>query len=129
MTVSSTIEMRVRGREASRAPAEAAKKVLAIEKFESEAAEERFSNLVHWGYGTAWGGVRGLLGAAGLGRTPAAVAHLPAMWGSAQVLLPTLDVAPPLTMWGRREIAIDLWHHLVYVVATGLAYEWLDRRS
>jgi hypothetical protein len=129
MTLSSTIEMRIRNRQASKAPAEAAKKVLAIEKFQSDAAEERFSNVVHWGYGTAWGAVRGLLGVAGLGPAPAAGTHLAAMWGSAQVMLPTLDVAPPVTMWGRREIAIDLWHHVVYTAATGLAYEWLDRRS
>src|SRR5262245_53013011 len=129
MTLSSTIEMRVRHREASKAPAEAAKKVLAIEKFQSDAAEARFSNLVHWGYGTAWGAVRGLLCAAGLGPAPATGTHLAAMWGGAQVMLPALDVAPPVTMWGRREIAIDLWHHVVYTAATGLAYDWLDRRS
>jgi hypothetical protein len=129
MTLSNTIEMRVRNPQASNAPAEAAKKVLGIEEFQSDAAEERFSNPVHWGYGTAWGALRGLLGAAGLGPRSAGTAHLAAMWGSALVLLPTLDVAPPITMWGRREVAIDLWHHAVYMAATGLAYERLDRRN
>jgi len=37
------------------------------------------------------------------------------------------DVAPPVTMWTRKEIAIDVWHHLVYVTATAMAYEALDR--
>jgi hypothetical protein len=43
------------------------------------------------------------------------------------VILPALDVAPPVTMWGGREVAIHAWHHLVYVVATGVAYEMLER--
>jgi hypothetical protein len=66
MTVSSTIEMKVRGRQASSAPADAAEKVLGIEKFKSDADERRFATLVHWGYGTGWGAVRGLLRAAGV---------------------------------------------------------------
>ena len=126
MTVSSTLEARLRGRPPSTAPARAAKKVLAIESFASEAAEERFSNLVHWAYGTGWGVVRALLGAAGLSPLAATAAHVVALWGSEQVMLPTLDVAPPLFMWGAEEIAIDAGHHVVYAMATGIAYELLD---
>jgi hypothetical protein len=51
MTVSSTLEMKLSGRPASQTPAEAAEKVLQVEPV-SEDAEARFSNLVHWGYGT-----------------------------------------------------------------------------
>ena len=40
-------------------------------------------------------------------------------------MLPKLDVAPPVTMWGREEVAIDVGHHAVYAAATGLAYELL----
>jgi hypothetical protein len=54
MTVSSTLEMKLRGRPSSSAPADAASKVLGVEPID-EAAEARFSTLVHWGYGTAWG--------------------------------------------------------------------------
>ena len=54
MTLSSTLEMKVRGRPASSTPALAAAKVLGVEPVDEE-AKERFSNLVHWGYGTAWG--------------------------------------------------------------------------
>jgi hypothetical protein len=43
-------------------------------------------------------------------------------------MLPTLDVAPPITMWGGREVAIDAWHHIVYAVVTGIGYELLDER-
>ena len=126
MTVSSTVEMKLRDRDASSAPAQAAAKVLGVQPVD-ERAQARFSNIVHWGYGTAWGGVRGLLSAAGLSATTATAAHLAAVWGSEQVMLPALDVAPPLTEWGAEEVAIDAFHHLVYAAATGVAYSLLDR--
>jgi hypothetical protein len=126
MTVSSTLEARLRGRAFSSAPAEAAARVLGIREFESAAAKSRFSNLVHWGYGTGWGVARGLLGATGLRGAAATPAHFATVWGSALVTLPTLDVAPPVTMWGREEVAIDVFHHAVYAVAAGLAYEALS---
>ena len=126
MTVSSTLEMKLRDRGASSAPAQAAAKVLGVEPVD-EASEARFSNLVHWGYGTAWGGVRGLLAAAGLSGPAATAAHLAAVWGSEQVMLPALDVAPPFWEWGAEEVAIDAFHHFVYAAATGIAYSLLDR--
>ncbi len=127
MTVSSTIEMKLRGRPPSSVPARAAAKLLGVEPVD-ERAEARFSNIVHWGYGTAWGGVRGLLAAAGLSGPAATAAHLAAVWGAEQVMLPALDVAPPLTEWGAEEVAIDAFHHLVYVGATGVAYSLLDQK-
>lgn len=127
MTVSSTLEARLRGRAFSSAPADAAARVLGIDRFESEAAKARFSNLVHWGYGTGWGVAHGILRALGLPGRAAAPAHFATVWGSALVTLPTLDVAPPVTMWGREEVAIDVLHHAVYAAATGLAYRALDR--
>jgi len=129
MTVSSTIEQKVREREASTAPAKAAEKVLGIEKFESEGAEQRFSTLVHWAYGTGWGAMRGLLRTLGLPPAAATAGHFAAIWGGAAVMLPALDVAPPITTWEREEVAIDAWHHAVYAVAAGIAYDLLDRRG
>jgi hypothetical protein len=126
MTVSSTLEMKFRGRPGSSAPAQAAGKVLGVEPT-GEAEEARFSNLVHWGYGTSWGTARGLIGAAGLEGPGAAMAHLGAVWGTEQVMLPALGVAPPFWQWGAKEVAIDAFHHLVYAGATSVAYTVLDR--
>jgi hypothetical protein len=123
MTVSSTIEARLRHRAASTAPARATAKALGIAEFQDDIARARFNDLSHWGYGTGWGVVRGLLGASGLPATKATAAHGAAIWGSAAVTLPSLDVAPPFVFWGRREVAIDLFHHAVYALATGVAYE------
>src|SRR3954453_18785131 len=126
MTVSSTIEARVRRRPASTAPADASAKVLGIAGFTDAGAKNRFSNLVHWGYGTGWGVVHALLATAGLRPAAATSATGAAIWGNEQVMLPALDVAPPVFMWPRQEVAIDAWHHLVYATATGVAYELLD---
>ena len=126
MTVSSTLEMKLRDRPASTAPADAAAKVLGIAGFADDAAEQRFATLVHWGYGTGWGVVRALLGLAGLPPAAATGAHLAAVWSSEAVMLPSLGVAPPFWTWGAEEVAIDVGHHVVYATVTGLVYELLD---
>jgi hypothetical protein len=122
MTVSSSLEARLRGRAASSAPARATAKVLGISEFDSDLARARFNDLSHWGYGTGWGVVRGLLGATGMPARRATLAHAAAIYGAAQVTLPALDIAPPSIYWGAREVAIDAFHHAVYASATGLAY-------
>jgi hypothetical protein len=123
--VSSTVEARIRHRPPSTAPARAAQKVLRIEEFHSPQAQNRFSTFVHWAYGTGWGVARATIGATGLHPALATPAHFAVMWGGALVMLPALDVTPPPTQWGRTEVVIDVFHHLVYVAAAGLAYQLL----
>jgi len=127
MTVSSTLEARLRGRAPSTAPARATAKVLGIREFDSELAKARWSDLSHWGYGTGWGVVRGLLGATGMSPRRATLTHGAAIYGAAQVTLPALEIAPPAIYWGSREVAIDALHHAVYAAATGLAYTAIAR--
>jgi hypothetical protein len=126
MTVSSTIEMKLRARPPSSAPATAAAKVLGVEP-KGQKEEARFSNIVHWGYGTSWGAVRGLIGATGLRGPRATAAYFGVVWSTEQVTLPALGVAPPLWEWGAKEVAIDAFHHVVYAGATSIAYSLLDR--
>jgi hypothetical protein len=126
MTLSSTVEAKLRGRGASTTPADAAAVVLGVKPVD-DAAQRRFNNIVHWAYGTGWGSVRGVLGALGLSDVPATAGHLAAVWGAEQVVLPATGASPPATEWGAKEVAVDLFHHLVYVAATSLAYAWLDR--
>jgi hypothetical protein len=127
MTVSSTIEQRVRGRDPSTTPAEAVEKILPVDV--EEGKEEEFSTVVHYAYGTAWGAPRGLLAVVGLRGAAATAAHFAAVWGGALFMLPRLRVTPPLKEWGAKELAIDAWHHAVYAVAAGAAFGLLDRRS
>ena len=85
MTVSSTLEAKLRGRPFSTAPAKAATRALGIEQFDDGAAYARFSNLVHWGYGTGWGVARGLMRSLGVSPRFATPAHFAALWGSVQI--------------------------------------------
>lgn len=127
MTVSSTIEMKLRGRQASTAPADAALKVLGLQPADDK-AKARFSDMVHWSYGTGWGVARGILDAAGCESACAIPAHFAAIWGASLIMLPALEVAPPVTKWSAEEVAIDAFHHLVYVTAVDLAYVLLKRK-
>ena len=129
MTVSSTVEAKLRGRAFSDAPARATAKLLGIKEFEDARAKARFSDLSHWGYGTGWGIARALMREFGLSSKRATPAHFAAVWGSALVMLPALEIAPPVVFWKKKEIAIDVFHHFVYAVATGLAFERLDRKA
>ena len=128
MTVSSTLEAKIRDRGSSSAPADAAGKVLGVQP-RDEAGEARFSNIVHWSYGTSWGAVRGLLHAAGVDGPAATALHFAAVWGGAQVMLPALDVAPPPWESPKQEVAIDAFHHAVYAIATAAAFAALQRNS
>ena len=127
MTLSSTLEAKLRGRQFSTAPAKAATRALGIETFDDGEAYARFSNLVHWGYGTGWGVARGLMRAFGVGPRVATGAHFATLWGSALYSLPKYEVVPPVTEWAAEDVAVDVFHHLVYVGAAALAFELLDR--
>jgi hypothetical protein len=127
MTVSSGLEARLRRRDLGTAPARAAGRVLGVAPVDDR-GEHRFNRIVHWAYGTAWGSMRGLLAAVGIPAGPADVAHLAAVWGAEQVVLPATGTSPAPTHGPRREIAADLARHAVYAAATGLAFRWLGRR-
>jgi hypothetical protein len=126
MTVSSTLEAKLRGRAPSSAPARATAKMLGIKEFEDDIAKARFNDLSHWGYGTSWGVLRGLLAVTGMRPKVATAAHGAAIYGAAQVTLPALEIAPPAIFWAKEEIAIDAFHHAVYATATGVAYQLIS---
>jgi hypothetical protein len=119
MTVSSTVEARLRGRPFSTAPGRCG------------CQGPRDPRVRHRGRAQPLlqSRPRALLGRNGRGAARATAVHLAALWGSEQVMLPALSVAPPITFWGREEIAIDGFHHAVYAVSTGIAYEALRRRA
>ncbi|MDQ3343242.1 MAG: hypothetical protein M3524_06675 [Actinomycetota bacterium] len=65
MTLSSTLEAKLRGRGSSTTPATAVVNTLGVEP-KSDSHEQRLNNIAHWGYGTSLGTLRGLLAVAGL---------------------------------------------------------------
>jgi hypothetical protein len=118
LTSSSALEAKLRDRGSSSAPADAASKVLGVEPTDPA----RFSNLVHWSYGTGWGIARGVIALAGLRGPKATAAHFATVWGWSLVMLPALDVAPPVWQQPPQEVAIDALHHAVYATTTSAAY-------
>ena len=57
----------------------------------------------------------------------ATAAHFAAVWGTEVTMLPGLEIAPPLPEWGSKEVAIDVFHHLVYAAAFAGAWYLMDR--
>ncbi len=126
MTLVSTLEAKVRGRGPSRTPAEAVEEVFDLEPGDDE-AEQRLANVTHWGYGTAWGAVGGLLTLTRLSPTARAALHFGLIWGAELLMLPRLGVVPPVKEWGAKEVGLDAAHHVVYAGATTAALRAIER--
>ncbi|QQL51381.1 hypothetical protein [Mucilaginibacter ginkgonis] len=125
MTLSQMIEMNITKREPSDAPSKAVSKVVDVKPV-NEDEKEKVNNEIHWTYGTALGISRGLIGLTGLKGWKATALHFGLVWGASMVMLPKLKVAPPVTEEEPQAVAIDGFHHAVYALATGLAYDALD---
>ena len=146
ITISQMIEMKINNRSMSDAPAKVGGKAIGAEpkgkaklekekagsesekapatvKEEVEGNKEKFTQLMHFGYGTSWGLFRGGLDLAGIKGPVASLFHFAAIWGTAQVMLPANDAAKPITEWSAKQIAIDVMHHSVYACATGFVYD------
>ena len=125
MSLSTSIEMRLSGRESSSTPVAAAGKTLGVQPRNQRGAK-RFGTLVHWGYGTGWGAVGGLLHH-GVSEPIASATHFGLVWGTEVTLLPAMEVIPPLPEWPPVEVAMDVWHHIVYVATFAAVWAVLDR--
>lgn len=126
MTVSSTLEAKLSGRGASDTPSQAVQAAFKIRPAD-DSGEWLLETLGHWGYGTAWGAIRGLLASAGLSGSGAALAHFGIVWGGEQAVMPLTGVGSPTPAYGVSATATDVFHHAVYAAATSAAYEWIDR--
>jgi hypothetical protein len=126
ITLSQMIEMKITKRKPSTAPADAASKVLEV-KPETPADKEQFSQQVHWSYGTGWGVTRGILSLFGLKNLPATAVHFGAIYTTALIMEPALEVAPPLKEWDTKTFVTDAFHHAVYAVVAGLVFDAINK--
>lgn len=126
ITLSQMIEMKIDGRKPSEVPAQAADKVLGV-VHKDQQKKESFSTAVHWGYGTAWGAVRGLISETGLDGWVATGVHFAAVYTAAQIMLPSMRLAQPVYRQKPVSVLVDILHHAVYAVATGLVYDALQK--
>ncbi len=125
ITASQMIEMKITGREPSMAPADAVCKVLGVQP-DGEAEKARLAQMMHWDYGTNWGVFRGLLGAFGIKGPLATLLHFLAVSAAAAIMLPALELAPPIREQEPKQIGIESVHHFVYALAAGAFYDMLD---
>lgn len=145
ITVSQMIEMKLTNRGMSDAPAKVGGDVLGVEpKGEAELEKrkadhssngvhevedkvafnkDKFSQLMHFGYGTGWGEARGIMDLIGIRGLLASLLHFGAVWGTALVMLPAKNAAQPVTKWPPKQIVIDVIHHAVYALAAGVMYD------
>jgi hypothetical protein len=124
MTVSTTVEMKLRGRAPSLAPADSIERLTGWSP-DTREGRERLGTVAHAAFGTVLGLVRGAIGARGLREPAASAAFLPVAWAPDLAVVPVLGAADPPWRWGAAELAISGWHHVVYVAAAGVAHDAL----
>jgi hypothetical protein len=108
-------------------PGQVAKRV--IEGFTQRELPDRWAWLIstamHWGYGSGWGAVYGVL--AGSLRRAHALYGLPfgaTVWATGYALLPEGGLYKPIWEYNLPTLAEDLGAHLAYGAGTGTAF-WL----
>jgi hypothetical protein len=86
------------------------------------------TNLVHWATGAGWGLQFGLIvSKASRRRWMLGLSLGPAAWLSSYVVLPLAKVYKPIWDYDRRTLEKDFSAHMLYGVATGVAFSALTR--
>lgn len=127
ITLSNSIERKITKKPPSFAPGDAASKALSIEASDRE-ERKKFSNEVHWTYGTLWGVARGMLSLLGLKGWSATSAHFAAVYYTAVTIEPDFEVAPPIDEWSKKEMGLFAFHHVVYAVVAGLVFDAINKK-
>jgi len=116
--------------EQASAPAKVARRVLEG-VFNQKVAPERIgllTNAMHWGYGTGWGAVYGLIQ-----RTRPAPALLrgalfgTTVWAMSYVTLVPMGLYQPPWTYSSKELAMDISYHLAYGAGVSAGYALVDR--
>jgi uncharacterized membrane protein YagU involved in acid resistance len=121
MSVSTNLEMRVRGRGPSAAPANALERLFGWE-VDNERGEQALVAAAHFTVSMSLGilaaAARRRLGREATGALLLASALLPEL-----IVVPVLGAAEPPWQWSGEEAAVSFVHHTVYAVTTELLLE------
>jgi len=131
MTISQTIEMKIRSRKASFTPAIGVSKILKI-NFEklSQKNKIRLNNAVHWIYGTFFGLFLLIFYFLGFNNVIYMILiYFLVVWIQGLIVLPVLKLASPPWKWKKSDIFFDAFHHFVLAIITVLAYVILNSSS
>lgn len=86
------------------------------------------TNVTHWGYGTGWGAVYGLVaGTFGTSRVRDGLLFGTAVWTMSYVQLVPIGLYDPPWAYPPKELAMDLSYHLVYGAGLAEGYRVLNR--
>lgn len=128
MSVSTHLEMRVRDRPPSDAPARALARILGV----SPRGKQRKMHLAlagHLATSVSIGAAGGALRSAGRRPGPMGAALFGLALVPELVIVPGLGAASPPWRWSRVDWAVTVGHHGVYAAATNVAYALLDARA
>jgi uncharacterized membrane protein YagU involved in acid resistance len=113
------------------APAKVAKKV-SEGVFDHEVSPKRIPLLtqgMHWGYGTAWGGVYGLLqGSVHAPPLRHGLLFGTVVWAMSYVQLVPMGLYEPPWKYAPKDIAMEIGYHLAYGAGVAGAFRVLDGR-
>lgn len=85
------------------------------------------TNAMHWGYGTSWGAVYGLVaGTLGRSRLRDGLLFGTAVWVMSYVQLVPMGLYEPPWKYPANELAMDLSYHLVYGAGVAGGYRILQ---
>jgi hypothetical protein len=80
------------------------------------------NNVMHWGYGIAWGTALGVVaGSMSQRRILTGPVFGATVWASSYVTLPLAGLYKPISQYSAKELAPDLAAHLVYGTASAVA--------
>lgn len=133
MTACQTAVMQARGGQSSTVPGQVAQRI-GEGVFRRKVPDQQLGTLtqiMHWGYGTTWGAAYGAVQSS---------LHLPilspallfgaANWAAnSALLLPALELAPPVSQRPAQGTAEELGYHLVYGLGVTAAYRLLTLRT
>ena len=85
------------------------------------------TNVMHWGYGTTWGAVYGLIAGSRRSTLGGGLAFGLAVWASSYAQLVPMGIYQPPWTYEPEELALDVSYHLVYGGATALAFAVVSR--
>lgn len=128
ISISQLIERKITNKPTNFAPGDAASFALGIEASKME-NRKRFSNEVHWTYGTLWGTARGFASLFGLRGLPASSLHFAAIFYTALTVEPDFEVAPPINEWSKGSIATFGLHHLIYAAVAGMVFDAINAKQ
>jgi hypothetical protein len=117
--------------ESAPAPAQVAKRVIEG-LFRREVGADKIgllTNVTHWGYGTAWGAVYGLVqGSVRANPLAHGLVFGSGVWAMSYVELVPMGLYEPPWRYPAQTVAKDISYHLVYGVGVAAAYEAVARR-